>query len=320
MFDLPLESLRDYRPEIPVPDDLDAFWAGTLDAARQHPVVQECEQVDNGLALIDTYDVTFSGFDGQPVKAWLQLPAERPGPLPGIVEYIGYSNGRGLPHEKLMWAAAGYAHLVMDTRGQGTGRTVGHTDDPVGSHASAFGHLTKGISSPETYYYRRLYTDAVRAVDAIRSFDTVDADRVSVSGTSQGGGMALAVAGLAEGLTAVMADVPFLCHFRRATEITDAEPYFEVTKYLRAHRDQIEQVFATLAYFDGAVLGRQATAPALFSVGLMDTVCPPSTVFAAYNHYGNDHKEIRVFPYNTHEGGGGFQHAEQLAWLPGTRS
>ncbi|GAA3434774.1 hypothetical protein GCM10018954_043780 [Kutzneria kofuensis] len=39
----------------------------------------------------------------------------------------------------------------------------------------------------------------------------------------------------------------------------------------------------TLRYVDCALLARRITATTLFSVGLMDMVCPPSTVYAAYN-------------------------------------
>ena len=59
---------------------------------------------------------------------------------------------------------------------------------------------------------------------------------------------------------------------------------------------------------------RRATAPGLFSVALMDEICPPSTVFAAYNAYGGP-KEIAVYPYNDHEGGGPFHEVAQLRWL-----
>ncbi|MER3443975.1 MAG: acetylxylan esterase, partial [Meiothermus sp.] len=69
-------------------------------------------------------------------------------------------------------------------------------------------------------------------------------------------------------------------------------PYNEIAAFCRVHRDKVGQVFATLAYFDGVNFAARATAPALFSVGLMDDVCPPSTVYAAYNHYAGP-KEIR---------------------------
>jgi cephalosporin-C deacetylase len=104
-------------------------------------------------------------------------------------------------------------------------------------------------------------------------------------------------------------------------EITGRQPYAEITRYLSAWRDHAEQAYATLAYFDGAVLGRVATAPTLFSVALMDPVCPPSTGFAAYHAYGADapaapaSKEIRVYPHNEHEGGGPYQVDAQLSWF-----
>jgi cephalosporin-C deacetylase len=154
----------------------------------------------------------------------------------------------------------------------------------------------------------------VRAVETAREHPRVDPDRIIVCGGSQGGGITLAAAGLVDGLYAAMPDVPFLCHFRRATEITNSRPYDEITQYCRAHRDQVEQVFASLAYFDGVNFAAHATAPALFSVGLMDNVCPPSTVFAAHNHYAGE-KDIRIWPYNEHEGGAAFQATEQLRWL-----
>ncbi len=46
----------------------------------------------------------------------------------------------------------------------------------------------------------------------------------------------------------------------------------------------------------------------------MDEICPPSTVFAAYNAYGGP-KEIREYPFNDHEGGQGFHDVAKLRWL-----
>ena len=80
-------------------------------------------------------------------------------------------------------------------------------------------------------------------------------------------------------------------------------PYQEIVQYCHTHRDQIETVFKTLSYFDGVNLSFRARGKALFSAGLMDPICPPSTVFAAYNYYGGP-KDIRLYPYNQHEGGG----------------
>lgn len=318
LFDLPLDELRRYRPERHEPADFDRFWQETLAKARSFDLDPRFEPVRTRLVTVETYDVTFSGYGGQRIKGWLHLPRGAAGPLPCVVEYVGYGGGRGLPHQWLLWSAAGYAHLVMDTRGQGSVWCPGDTPDPEadGGNPQAPGFMTRGVLAPETYYYRRLYTDAVRAVEAARSHPRVDPARVVVAGISQGGGVALAAAALLGDVAGVLADVPFLCHMRRGTEITDENPYAEVARFCRTHRHLVERVFATLAYFDAMHMSARATAPALFSVALMDRICPPSTVFAAYNHYAGP-KELRVWPYNDHEGGEGFQQAEQLAFCHG---
>jgi cephalosporin-C deacetylase len=314
-FDLPLDQLRAYEPDLPVPADIDRFWSTTLSETRSHDLAPVFVPVENGLTVIETFDVTYAGFGGSPIRAWLHLPAVRRGPLPAVVEYIGYGGGRGLAHERVMWAVAGYAHFVMDTRGQGSTWAVGETPDPGVTGLPAHpGFMTQGILDPATYYYRRVYADAVRAVEAVRSHPDVDPGRIAVTGTSQGGGLSLAVASLGTSLVAVMPDVPFLADFPRAITLTDEDPYGEIARYLKSHRDHVERALATLAYFDVAILARRATAPALFSVGLMDVTCPPSTVYAAFNQYGGP-KEIREYPFNDHEGGEGFHEVARMRWL-----
>jgi cephalosporin-C deacetylase len=310
-FDMPLEQLRTYRPTLSEPSDFDAFWSDTLVASPAGEATFAAH--DSGLRAIDSFDVTFPGFAGQPVRGWLHLPAHRESTLPCVVEYVGYGGGRGLAHERTLWALAGYAHFVMDTRGQGSGWSVGDTADPDAGQPSEAGFMTRGIGSPQTYFYRRVFVDAVRAVDAARSHPAVDATLVAVAGVSQGGGITLAAAALCDDLVMAMPDVPFLCNVRRAVSLTDANPYGEVVRYLHTHRDQVEQVFGVLSYFDGVSMAARATASGLFSVALRDPICPPSTVFAAYNAYAGP-KRIEVYDFNEHEGGGPFHQRAQFAF------
>jgi cephalosporin-C deacetylase len=316
LFDKPLDELKQYRPPRQEQADFDAFWKQTLAQTRQSPLAAKFEPVDTGLRTVETFDATFNGFGGQPIKGWLQLPKVRAGKLPCVVEFVGYGGGRGFPTDWLFWSAAGFAHFVMDTRGQGSGWTQGDTPDAGadGFDPQVPGFMTRGVFDPKTYYYRRVFADAVRAVEAAQSHPAVDADRIAAVGGSQGGGIALAVAGLSSVVKAAIPDVPFLCHYRRATEIQAMHPYEEISKFCQWHRDKIEVVFRTLSYFDGVNFAARATAPALFSVGLMDEICPPSTVFAAYNHYAGP-KDIRVYEYNHHEGGGGHHAQEKLKFL-----
>lgn len=302
-FDLPLEQLKTFRLDEPEPADFDAFWSATLAETAEHPLDATYEPVgDDFYKLVDCYDATFRGFGGHAIRAWFMEPAGNMRKLPCVVKYIGYSGGRSQPFEHLDWPVDGYCSLVMDTRGQGLD-VWGGTDDPVGTGPAEFGWMTRGIRSPQTYYYRRVFTDAARAVEAAASHPHVDATRIAVTGGSQGGGISIAAAGLCgEKVKLCMPDVPFLCGYRRATSLVDTAPYSEISRYLNLHRDRVEQVFATLAYFDGVHLAARIRARCLFSAAQMDTICPPSTVFAAYNRVPSE-KDIRVYAYNGHEGG-----------------
>jgi cephalosporin-C deacetylase len=316
LFDLPLDQLKTYLPPREEPADFDAFWQETLSEASEFPLNASFEPVDYGLRSVDTYDVTFNGYGGQPVKGWLLLPRGHTTPLPCVVQFIGYGGGRGFPTDWLVWSSAGYANLVVDTRGQGSSWRRGDTSDPEpeGTNPHYPGFMTRGVLAPRTYYYRRVFVDGVRAIHVARNHPQVDGGRIAATGGSQGGGICLAVAGLEPAVSVAMPDVPFLCHYRRATEITDSAPYSEIARYCQTHRDRVDIVFDTLAYFDGVNFSVRSQASALFSVGLMDEVCPPSTVFAAYNYFAGP-KEIKIYRYNRHEGGDAYQTIEQIKFL-----
>jgi cephalosporin-C deacetylase-like acetyl esterase len=69
-------------------------------------------------------------------------------------------------------------------------------------------------------------------------------------------------------------NVPFLCHFRRAVGLTDANPYAEIAQYLAAHPAEEAQAFTTLSYIDGANLGALAQVPALIPCAVVLSVPP----------------------------------------------
>lgn len=314
LVDLPLDELERYRPQVHEPEDFDGFWAHQLATAREHDLGVEQVVVDARLRTVEVFDLRFAGYGGSPVAAWLLLPAQRDAPLPAVVEFASYSGGRGLPHDRLVWSAAGYAHLIMDSRGQGSSSTAGVTADPHDTGAPASpGFLTRGVLDPATAYLTRLFVDAARAVEVARTHPAIDAARVAVAGISQGGGLALAAGHLAGQVTAVLAAVPFLAHIRRAVDITDEDPYAEISSYCATHPDQVEQVFTTLSYHDVVNHGRRITAPTLLSTGLADAVCPPSTVYAVANHHGGPAR-VLAYPFDDHGGGGSHRVREELAF------
>ncbi len=315
LVDLPLADLRNYVPEVAEPADFAEFWAGQMEAARASGARASFTPVDSPVRHADVFDVTFPGHGGDPIAGWFIDPHQSGAGAAVIVEFIGYGGGRGDPFDWLKWSCAGHPHLVVDSRGQGGRWRRADTSDLGDNGApSTPGFLTRGIASPHSHYYTRLLVDAARAVDAIRGYDGVGGRPIVTTGHSQGGGLTIAAAHLAGDVAAAMPDVPFLAHFRRAVEVTDSDPYVELADYCKVNTDRIEQAFATLAFVDVVNHGKRIGVPALFSVGLADTITPPSTIFAAFNHYAGP-KDIAVYQFSGHEGGGTRHFLAQLAFL-----
>lgn len=312
VVDLTGSALKAHRTSVVAPSDLAEFWATTLAEAEAASGEPEVVPVENGLSGLDTWDVTFGGFGGHPIKAWYHRPGGASGDLPVVVSFQGYGGGRGLAHEVRRWVLAGYASLEVDTRAQGGTWRLGDTADPVGSGPAQVGFLTQGVGDPRTLYYRRVFTDAARAAQVARSLPGADG-RVVTDGDSQGGAQAIAAAALTE-VTGAMPSVPFLCDLPRAVDVAAQGPYTELERYLAVHRDAAERVWAALAYVDCAVLAEHASCPAIFATGGRDLVCPPSTGYAAFNAWAGP-KVMHHYPYNGHEGGEGHHERAKLAWL-----
>ena len=301
-YDLPLERLREYRTSTQEPDGLDDWWASRAAQARALASPLTRTPYRPGLyGPVDVDDVEFSGGAGDRIRAWYLRPRDVPD-APVVVKFIGYGGGRGVPAEHVLLPALGYALLVMDTRGQGGRWTTGATPDGgTGTGPENSLVMTRGITNPEGYYYTRLFIDAVRAIDtAIELAGASASAGVAVTGGSQGGALALAAAALRPDAVRVChADVPFLCDIQRAITLAPHAPYTEIPEFLAENTELIEPALNTLRYVDCALLARRITATTLVSVGLMDDICPPSTVFAAYNEITAD-KDIIVYPYSGH--------------------
>jgi cephalosporin-C deacetylase len=295
--------------------DFESFWNSTLDTYLPKNSTPTLADYPTPLKHVDVKDVTIAGFNGDPIKGWFLTAKSADSKTPCIVMYDGYGGGRGLPHEWLFWVNVGYRVLVMDTRGQGGGFRLSDTIDgayPRDSQTPGF--MTQGILNKDDYYYRRVFVDAVAFVNAAQQLPGVNPDRIIVAGGSQGGGISLAAASLSKNVFAAMPDVPFLCNYKKATEMVDTYPYHEIALYCRIHRDKVDQVFSTLSYFDCMNLVTMAKAPVLISIGMHDPICPPDTIFSMRNHYAGD-VTTQIYEYNTHEGGSVAHQLVQAKWL-----
>ena len=294
-IDMPLDQLRQYKPSLYREADFEAFWNQTIEASHKQPLNTELIPYPLGARGIAVYAVRYEGFGGGRIAGWYLRP-EGNGPFPGVCIYHGYSGRGQMPLDMLALASQGVAILSMDCRGQS-----GESQDAKiypGGHQS--GWMTIGIRNPKDYYFRYVYADAVRALEVLANREEVDEKRLAITGGSQGGGITLAVAALSDRPILALPDVPFLCDYRRAINITPAGPYSEITNYLKNNSHLHEQAIRTLSYCDNLNLAPWIKCKTIIANSLWDDVCPPSTIFAVYNHMTCP-KEMAIYPFHKHE-------------------
>ncbi|MDP4093195.1 MAG: acetylxylan esterase [Bacillota bacterium] len=298
LYDMPLEELKAYKPELTMQEDFDAFWKESLYLLSTIPVEYKLELYNYPSKGVRVYRVSFPGFMGANMDGWLAMP-DAQGVYPGLVLFHGYNWAyEGNIHDTVNWALKGYAAFQVLVRGQ-QGESV---DNVVSSHGFNQGWMSKGILSPEEYYYRAVYMDSVRAVEVLASMPEVDSSHIGVTGGSQGGALTLAAAAFSDIPVVAAAHHPFLSNFERAIDISPVFPYMELNEYFRRNSNPEieEQAKKTLSYFDIMNLAPKIKCHTWICIGLVDEITPPSTVFAVYNHLECS-REIAVFRYFGHE-------------------
>lgn len=305
-----LEELSQYLPKLTKRSDFDQFWQGTLAQSANVPLNPKAEPVDYPGLAAKVYDITYDGFDGTPIHGWFLVPAfVQKDRYPCLIHYHGFTGSRGKPSDFLQWVSLGIAVLSVDVRGQ-----CGHT----GSRAAYSGGTTQsvvcnGILEKEEYYFRYAYMDCVRALDFACSRSEVDGARLVIEGGSQGGALTMAVCGLDRRPWLAMADVPSNSDLTSRVEGANGS-FSAVTDYLKTFPDNTEKALETLSYFDTMNMADRIGCEVLASVGLKDNICPARMYFATYNRITSK-KEIRLYPFNGHEGGTSNHNEVKLRWL-----
>jgi len=302
IVDKPLPELFLYRGSNPRPEDFDAYWTAALrelDATDPQPVLEKSKECS--VQQAECFDLWFTGVGGARVYAKYIRPRQG-GPHPAILNFHGYSGHSGDWLDKLGWAAAGFCLAAMDCRGQG-----GRSEDPgVVRGTTLRGHIIRGLDDPDPrrLAFRQIFLDTVQLARVVTRLPEVDPARLGCWGGSQGGGLALACAALEPRIRRAAVVFPFLCDYRRVWEMDLARhAYEELAYFFRCFDPRHEretEIFTRLGYIDCQHLAERIKAEVLMFTGLMDTVCPPSTQFAAYNRISSA-KEMVVYPDHAHE-------------------
>ncbi|WP_310832364.1 alpha/beta fold hydrolase [Paenibacillus pedocola] len=306
LVDMPLEQLKKYEGRNPRPADFDAYWERAL---------EELEAVEANLELIpsafqtpqaECFDLYFTGVRGARIHAKYIRPKKVDTPQPAILQFHGYTGDSGDWQDKLAYASLGFSVLALDCRGQG-----GSSEDTGGVKGNTHnGHIIRGLDDhPDNLLFRHIYLDTVQLARIAFDLPGVDPQRVYATGGSQGGALTIACAALEPRVTKLAPTYPFLCDYKRVWEMDlDKDAYQELNIFFRKFdplHEREDEIFEKLGYIDLQYLAPRIQGEVLFFTGLMDTICPPSTQFAAYNKIISP-KQLVVYPDFGHE------------WLPGS--
>ena len=301
LFDMPLEQLKEYQGINPRPDDFEDFWDRSLEEMQNLDPQVELVPSTFQTPFAECSDLYFTGVGGARVHAKFLRPREATQPHPAVLQFHGYSGNCGEWCDKLGYAAQGYSVAALDCRGQG-GRSEDNSS-VVGN--TMRGHIIRGLDGPpETMLFRQIFLDTAQLARTVMDMDDVDETRVGATGGSQGGALTLACASLEPRIARVAPIYPFLCDYRRVWEMDQAkDAYWELQQYFRQFdplHEREDEIFTQLGYIDIQHLTRRIGGEVLMGVGLMDTVCPPSTQFAAYNKIQTE-KSLAIYPDYGHE-------------------
>jgi|LSQX01.1.fsa_nt_gb cephalosporin-C deacetylase len=302
LIDMSLEQLKTYQGRNPRPDDFDDFWDGSI--AEMKAVDPNVEMVPyaSKSSGVEFFDLFWTGVGGARIHAKYMRPSNVAGPHPAVVSFHGYSGGSGDWFGQMGWVAAGYSVAAIDARGQGgcsqdTGVTTGNTYK---------GQIIRGLDDPpEKLLFRSIYLDCAQLAGIVMGLPEVDENRVGCTGGSQGGGLTIACAALEPRIKLAAPVFPFLCDYKRVWEMDlDVAAYEELRTYFRQfdpNHEREDAIFTKLGYIDNQFLAPRIKAGVLMVTGLLDTVCPPSTQFAAYNRISSP-KDLLIYPDFGHEG------------------
>jgi cephalosporin-C deacetylase len=304
-FDYPLEKLKTYQGLNPRPADFDSFWDKSLAEMRSIQPQVELKPAEFQARGVECFHLYFTGVGGARVHAKFLRPEKTKAPHPAVLIFHGYSVDSGDWCDKLAFASQGFSVAAMDARGQG-----GLSEDcSLVSGNTLHGHIIRGLDDalrgePEKLVFRQVFLDTAELARIVMEMPEVDPDRVGVTGWSQGGGLTVACAALEPRIKRAAPVYPFLSDYLRVWDMDQAkDAYAELKDYFR-HSNPLHAneaaVFEKLGYVDIQHLAPRIRAEVLWSIGLMDTVCPPSSQFAAYNKITSP-KRMDIYPDFVHE-------------------
>ncbi len=264
------------NPITEFPSDFQEYWSKTLAQARTLPLKpimtllpERCTETDQ------VYQVSFqTKAGGGRFYGILSIP-KKEGKYPALLRVPGAG-------------VRPYAGDTYTASGKVITLEVGIHGVPVNMPQSIYDDLANGAlnnywtfgrDNKDSFYYNRVIVGALRAVDFICSLPQYNGLALGVTGSSQGGALSIITAALDSRVTFLAAVHPALC---------DHEAFFKKRAcgwphYFYYYGAPNQKELETVRYYDTANFARLLKVPGWYSWGYNDEVCPPTSMYAAYN-------------------------------------
>ena len=295
------KKFEGYMGSTPTPKDHREYWDRALKELEATPVNLSMTRADFNVPSADAYDMYFDGLGGARIYAKCLVPkgASAENKVGALLLFHGYGGSSEDWSKALGFAAQGFVTLSLDVRGQ-AGKS---RDNLITNGSTCYGQVMRGVDEhPDKLFFRYVFTDVVRLAHIAMGLGFVDENNVCAYGISQGGGLALALAGLEPKIRKVAYQYPFFCDYKKAYEVGALGPYGQIAEYF-ANFDPLhereDEIFMQLGYIDVSKLCEYIKAEVMFFTGLKDTTCPPITQCAAYNLIKSK-KQVFFYPEYGH--------------------
>ncbi|NMC38813.1 MAG: acetylxylan esterase [Bacteroidales bacterium] len=288
------------RAGLEAPKDFNSYWKQQKKALRRVPLEIKSEDIISPDIEKDytCTNIEINCPETNPARGYLVMPENpqaRSMPIVLLVHAAGVSGHwcKSEPRNAMVYAKMGAICFDLNAHGMLNGQPDGYYNDL--EKGELRGYWMKGVTNRDDYYFRGMYLRLIRTIDYLAALPWWDGKRILVIGESQGGGQALAAAGLDRRVNAAVAIVPAMCDWFGSLAGRRGgwpQPY--------ESGDFKEEMKNTLPYFDAANLLKRSKATIFAEIGLIDMTCPATSVYAAINN-SRGRKIIYTVPYRPHQ-------------------
>lgn len=283
------------KPTVKCPRDFKKFWTETLREARKVPLDTHFTKIDE--KCTDTYDVYQVDYLNMEYKnrsyGILTVP-KKEGKFPAIIRFPG-AGVHPLGGNTLM---AGKDIITLDLYIHPFSMLWERSFYDNLKSSPYIDYKFWGVDDRESYYFKRVITGCVKAVDLIYELDKFDGQNLASWGSSQGGALSIITTSLDPRIKMLVVLCPAMCdHTGYLKGRAGGWPHFFAPENRSLYEKK--EVIKTLSYYDVVNFARQISVPGFYSWGYNDETTPPTSFYSAYNVIKAP-KQVYVIPEGKH--------------------